>query len=110
MTDAYGALTEPRTLRIQRLLPGPIERVWSFLVDEDLRRTWLAAGPLPPETGVPFELVWRNDTLTTPPGTRPKDFGAEHRMTSRVTAIDPPRKLTITWGQASDVSFDLWSW
>ncbi len=25
--DAYGALTEPATLKIQRLLPGPIERV-----------------------------------------------------------------------------------
>ncbi len=28
--DAYGALSEPATLTIQRMLPGPIERVWSY--------------------------------------------------------------------------------
>ena len=29
--DAYGALIEPTTLKIQRLLPGPIERIWIAL-------------------------------------------------------------------------------
>ncbi len=42
--DAYGVLTEPATLTIQRLLPGPIERVWAYLTESDLRRQWLAAG------------------------------------------------------------------
>ena len=41
--DAYGALSEPATLTIQRMLPGPIERVWSYLTESDLRRKWLAA-------------------------------------------------------------------
>jgi hypothetical protein len=27
--DAYGELIEPTTLKIQRLLPGPIERIWA---------------------------------------------------------------------------------
>lgn len=27
---AYGVLTEPTTLTIQRHLPGPIERVWAI--------------------------------------------------------------------------------
>ena len=27
--DAYGIQVEPATLKIQRLLPGPIERVWA---------------------------------------------------------------------------------
>ena len=30
---AYGVLTEPATLKIQRLLPGPIERVWAYLTE-----------------------------------------------------------------------------
>ena len=42
--DAYGVLTESTTLKIQRLLPGPIERVWAYLTQSDLRRQWLAAG------------------------------------------------------------------
>lgn len=28
--SAYGEQTEPKTLRIQRLLPGAIERVWAY--------------------------------------------------------------------------------
>ena len=37
--DAYGTLIEPTTLKIQRLLPGPIERIWAYLTDSELRRT-----------------------------------------------------------------------
>src|SRR5262245_23524320 len=69
--DAYGVLTEPTTLKIQRLLPGPIERVWAYLTESNLRRKWLAAGEMEMKAGAPFELVWRNDELTDPPGLRP---------------------------------------
>jgi uncharacterized protein YndB with AHSA1/START domain len=27
--DDYGELIEPATLKIQRVLPGPVERVWA---------------------------------------------------------------------------------
>ena len=94
--DAYGVLTEPATLTIQRLLPGPIERVWSYLTQSDLRRQWLAAGEMEMVPGSSFELVWRNDELTNPPGTRPPGFGDEHRMESRITELDPPYRLAIT--------------
>jgi uncharacterized protein YndB with AHSA1/START domain len=105
--DAYGTLIEPATLQIQRLLPGPIERVWAYLTESDLRRQWLAAGDMKPETGAAFELVWRNNELTDPPGTRPEGFGDEHRMQSRITTFDSPHRLVITWGTNSEVSFDL---
>jgi uncharacterized protein YndB with AHSA1/START domain len=105
--DAYGVLSDPETLKIQRLLPGPIERVWAYLTDSDLRRQWLAAGEMELKVGAPFELVWRNDELTKPPGQKPPGFGAEHRMQSRITALDPPRSLTFTWQGTGDVSFEL---
>lgn len=107
MPDSYGALIEPTTLEIQRLLPGPIERVWRYLTDSDLRKQWLAAGVMDLTGGAPFELVWRNDELTDPPGTKPDGFGTEHRMQSRVLACDPPRKLVFTFGQQSEVTFAL---
>ena len=47
--------------------------------------------------GAPFEFVWRNDELTDPPGQRPAGFPEEHRMQSRITELDPPRKLAIAW-------------
>jgi len=105
--DAYGALTEPTTLTIQRLLPGPIERIWAYLTDSELRRTWLAAGSMQLEVGAEFETVWRNDELTSPPGTRPPGFGAEHRMTCRITEVDPPHRLAYTFGQSGSVAFEL---
>jgi uncharacterized protein YndB with AHSA1/START domain len=104
---AYGELTEPATLTIQRLLPGPIERIWSYLTQSDLRRKWLASGEMELKVGAPFEFVWRNDELTNPPGERPAGFSDEHRMQSRITEIDPPRKLSFTWGNSGDVTFEL---
>jgi uncharacterized protein YndB with AHSA1/START domain len=105
--SAYGVLTEPATFTIQRLLPGPIERVWAYLTESDMRRQWLAAGTMEMKVGAPFEFVWRNDELTDPPGQRPAGFAEEHRMQGRITELDPPRKLAINWGNASGVSFEL---
>jgi uncharacterized protein YndB with AHSA1/START domain len=105
--DAYGVLTEPATLKIQRLLPGPIERVWAYLTESDLRRQWLAAGQMEMKVGAPVELVWRHDELNNPPSKRPAGFPKEHSMQSRITELDPPRKLTIAWEGSGDVSFEL---
>ncbi|HKS19262.1 MAG TPA: SRPBCC family protein [Bradyrhizobium sp.] len=105
--DAYGTLLEPTTLKIQRLLPGPVERIWAYLTDSELRRKWLAAGAMDMKVGAPFELVWRNSELTDPPGQRPEGFGEEHRMESHITELDPPHKISFTWNGSGDVSFEL---
>jgi len=105
--NSYGELIEPATLKIQRRLPGPIERVWDYLTQSDLRRQWLAAGEMEMKVGASFELTWRNEELTDPPGQRPEGFPAEHSMESRITELDPPRKLAFTWSNSGDVSFEL---
>ncbi|MGR4892911.1 SRPBCC family protein [Sphingopyxis sp. LARHCG72] len=105
--DRYGLLTEPATLTIARLLPGPVDRIWAYLTDSDLRRQWLAAGAMEASVGAPVELVWRNDELTDPPGTRPDGFGEEHRMMCEVVAIDAPHMLSISWGSTGGVTFTL---
>jgi uncharacterized protein YndB with AHSA1/START domain len=105
--DVYAALTEPATLTLQRLLPGPIERVWAYLTDSDLRRKWLAAGEMELQIGAPFELVWRNDEISDPPGQRPADKDREHRIQSRILECDPPRRLVFAWPDGGDVAFDL---
>lgn len=108
LADApYGVLTEPATLTIVRVLPGPIERVWSYIIDGALRRQWLAAGAMEEKVGAPVTLTWRNDELTDPPGERPEGMGAEHSMTCEVIEIDPPRKLVISWGSTGGVTFTL---
>ncbi|MBA1158449.1 SRPBCC family protein [Microvirga mediterraneensis] len=105
--DAYGALTEPATLTIQRLLPGPVERIWAYLTQSDLRARWLAAGDMDLTLGAPLELVWRNDGLSDLPTRRPHGFPEEQRMTSRITELDPPHRLSIAWGSTGDVTFTL---
>jgi DNA-binding transcriptional ArsR family regulator len=42
----YGVVTEPGTVRLERVLPGPIERVWAYLTESVQRRKWLAVGPM----------------------------------------------------------------
>src|SRR5882757_2241114 len=105
--DAYGVLTEPATLKIQRLLPGPIERVWSYLTESELRRKWLAAGEMEMKVGAHFEFIWRNDELSEAPAKRPDGFAEEMRMTSRITALDPPHMISFTWAESGDVTFTL---
>jgi uncharacterized protein YndB with AHSA1/START domain len=105
--DPYGTLTEPATLTIQRLLPGPIDRVWAYLTQSDLRKQWLAAGEMSLKVGEPVEFVWRNDELSDPPGQRPPGFPEEHRLQSELTEVDPPYRLSFTWGNTGGVSFEL---
>jgi uncharacterized protein YndB with AHSA1/START domain len=104
--DAYGELIEPMTLKIQRLLPGPIDRVWAYLTESELRRQWLASGAMEMRTDAPFTFTWRNNELSDPPGRPPEGFSSEHSLESRILALVPGRKLVIAWNQG-EVSFDL---
>jgi uncharacterized protein YndB with AHSA1/START domain len=57
--------------------------------------------------GAPFEFVWRNDELNDPPSKRPPGFSEEFNMKSKITEVDPPRKLSFTWERSGDVTFEL---
>lgn len=105
--DAYGELTRPDTLKIQRLLPGPIERVWAYLTESDMRRQWLAAGEMTLEVDAPFEFVWRNDELTDPPGQAPPNHSGEDRLDSRITELNSPYKIAFEWDGTGGVTFEL---
>ena len=107
LNDDYGVLSEPATLTMKRLLPGPIDRVWAYLTESDLRRQWLASGQMEMRKGAAFELVWRNSELTDPPGVRPDGFGDEHRLDSEITELDPPHRLGFTWGSTGGVLLEL---
>jgi len=106
--SGYATLeSSTNTLRIERLLPGPIERVWAYLTESELRRKWLASGEMEMRVGAAFELVWRNDELTDPPGHRPDGFGEEHSMKSKIVELDPPRRIAFTWNNSDGVAIDL---
>jgi hypothetical protein len=89
----YGAVTEPGTVRIERMLPGPIERIWSYLTDSDKRRTWLAHGAIELRLGGSAEHVFRNSELSTPDDPPPAKYAdvADSTVMNGIVACDPPR-------------------
>lgn len=103
----FGAFVSPNTLVLKRLLPGPIERVWRYLVDSELRRQWLAAGAMDLKAGANFELVWRNDELSNDANERPEGFPQESRATCRVIDARAPNVLRFDWPDVGEVSFEL---
>jgi uncharacterized protein YndB with AHSA1/START domain len=103
----YGVLSEPATLTLQRLLPGPLERVWAFLTDSELRQQWLAEGVMNLRPGASFELVWHNDELSASAAERPAGFPQESRASCQITEVEPLHKLRFLWPGAGDVSFEL---
>ena len=107
LPGSYGEEIEPSTLKLERVLPGPVERVWDYLTKSDLRRQWLASGDMQMKAGTEFEMTWRNDELTSPPGQRPEGFSEQHTAVCRILEADPPHKLSYTFGKAGEVTFTL---
>lgn len=109
----YGVITEAGAIRFERLLPGPIERVWAYLTESDKRARWLASGPMDLRPGGEMELIWRNGELAAPEAP-PERFAAhagEHRMKGHILRAEPPRLLVHSWdeenGSASEVVYEL---
>lgn len=105
--DQFGTLTAPSTLTLRRRIAGPEERVWAYLTESDLRRKWLASGPMVLKAGTRFELVWRNDELSYSAAERPDGFPEESTADCQITEVEPPRKLNFVWTGVGEVSFQL---
>lgn len=98
-------------IRFERLLPGPIERVWDYLVDSEKRGKWLATGELTGVQGSTVELRFSHKDLTPhreePPEQYKKPDG--HTMIWTVKEFDPPKLLAVWWNKPgeSEVKFEL---
>jgi uncharacterized protein YndB with AHSA1/START domain len=101
-----STLIQPSTIRFERLLPGPVERVWAYLTESKKRATWLAAGEFDLRVGGKVELIFDNDKLSDD---QPKG-GGPRRFEGRITRLEPLRVLAHTWnwdGKDSDVLYEL---
>lgn len=113
MSD-YGVLTAPDTLRIERMLPGPIERVWQYLTQSELRAKWLAEGEVETCIGGRVEHTFRNSELSPEQDIPPPQYSGcagDVPMLGKVTACKPLELLSYIWnagsGEESEVSFQL---
>ncbi len=107
LQDELAQVTGGDTLHMTRRLPGPIDRVWAYITDGELRRQWLASGTMKQAQGAHFELVWRNDDLSASADERPEGFAPEYRATCEILEIDPPRMLRYVWPDTGEVTFEL---
>ena len=108
--NGYAARISPDTVRVERLLPGPVERVWSYLVESDKRGRWLASGKVEQKANGCAEHVFRNSDLTENDDAAPAKYAAEAgeiRFEVAVLACEPNRLLVHTWPGYSEVRFDL---
>ena len=109
----FGVVTAPRTVCIQRRLPGPIERVWAFLTESDKRGKWLASGAMELWVGGRVELLFHHANLAPRGEPTPERYRNHdgNRKFGHVTRCEPPRILSYTWdegaGEPSEVTFEL---
>lgn len=112
MSD-YGVVTEAGTVRFERLLPAPVERVWDYLTDSELRRKWFAGGEMELRPGGSLTLVFRNAELSPVDDEVPEKFRKYEGFESRgeVVRAEPPRLLVFNWfeesGPPTEVSWEL---
>ncbi len=107
-----GVITEAGAVRFERVLPAPIEQVWSFLTDSEKRGTWLATGPMELRPGGKAELTWDNSRLTSEKEAPPKykKHEGSHSATWTVLRVEKPRLLVCMWPMQigeTEVTFEL---
>lgn len=109
--EQLGKFTQPGEVRIIRTLPGPIERVWDFLVDPAKRARWFAGGPMEPRAGGKVRLDFCHKNIAPdeiPPDDHKKYQEPGESVEGRVLRWEPPRVLSYTFGgDDSDVTFEL---
>ena len=94
------------TLRLERLLPGPIERVWAFLTDSEKRGRWLATGEWDLRPGGRIEMHFAHDRLSAEPTpARYRDLPMS--FTGKVLRCEPPRLIEFTWLESADVTSEV---
>ena len=104
--DEYGQLIDAHTVRFERLLPGPIERIWDYLADGSKRGEWFASGDLPAKPGEKFELRFKHQNLSPKPSVPPEKFiemdKTGHTGKSTLLSFEPPRRLAYTFAEGPD--------
>jgi uncharacterized protein YndB with AHSA1/START domain len=102
--------TAPDTIRLERMLDAPVETVWRYLTEADLRRQWFMGGTDAGPDGA-FDLLVDHDNLSTDEVPYPDGY-AEFKgsvWTEKVIRFEPPRLLSTTFqsGKNGTVTYEL---
>jgi uncharacterized protein YndB with AHSA1/START domain len=110
----YGQYTQRGEVQFTRLLPGPIERVWTYITDSEKRGTWLAKGPMDLRKGGAVHLTFHHadfapDEPNSATGCGTSEDGQAPEMRGTILRCEPPHLLSFEWTNAekSEVTFEL---
>src|SRR5438132_1218303 len=100
----------PDTIRLERMLDAPVETVWHYLTEAELRSQWFMGGT-DAHAGGEFELLVDHDKLSTEKVPYPESYAAFKGAvwTERVIRFEPPRLLETTFqgGKNGHVTYEL---
>ena len=100
------------TIRLERLLDAPVEMVWRYLTEADLRAQWFAGGTDARGEGE-LELRFDHDLLSTDDVPYPEAYAKYKGATNRekVVRFEPPRVLAFTFGEGKQgiATFELFA-
>ena len=107
--ETYGEVLESGAVRFERLLPGPIERVWSYLVESEKRATWFCGGETEARVGGKIDLFFKHSQITDerPPESARKMNDEGALMSGTVTVFEPPYRLAFNWVGMGDPDSDV---
>lgn len=102
----------PDSIRLERLLDAPLEKVWRYLTEADLRRQWFMGGS-DARADSEFELLNDHDNLSDDKVPYPEDYAPYKGRTwnEKVIRFEPPRLLQTTFqgGDNGVVTFELFA-
>src|SRR5213079_1509877 len=107
-----STLVEPGTVKVERLLPGPVERVWAYIVESEKRAKWFAGGEFELRVGGKARLHFDHASLSSdkvpPEKYKNKGAGTPDRD-GVITRFEPMRLLahTMTMGGDTEVTYQL---
>jgi len=102
--------TAPDTIRLERMLDAPVETVWRYLTEGELRAQWFAGGNDAVEGG-DLDLVFDHDNLSADDAPYPADYAKYKGAVSheKVVRFEPRRVLAYTFGEGKNgiATFEL---
>jgi uncharacterized protein YndB with AHSA1/START domain len=107
MTDTFT----PQQLRFERTFDAPVETVWRYLIEPELRAKWFMGGETEPRVGGKFGLTFDHAALSDGEVPTPERYAknAGKSWFETIERIDPPHLLAFSWngGAAGRVVFEL---
>jgi uncharacterized protein YndB with AHSA1/START domain len=90
---------DANTIRFERVLDAPVETVWRYLIDGELRGRWFADGPAEERVGGEIALRFDHDLLSAEPSPYPERYRPYRGIVAReeIVRFEPPRLIAFTF-------------